>query len=40
VPRIREAYPEQGMPLIVPLDAPVKHQKVLGGVINEYHRAA
>jgi len=27
-------------PVVVPLDAPVQHRKVLGGVINEYHQAA
>ena len=26
--------------IVIPLDAPVQRRKVLGGVINEYHRAA
>jgi Integrase core domain/HTH-like domain len=32
--------PGQDEPVVVPLDAPVQRRKVLGGVINEYHRAA
>ena len=32
--------PDHNGPVVVPLDAPVRHRKVLGGVINEYHRAA
>ncbi|HEU5218191.1 MAG TPA: integrase core domain-containing protein, partial [Gemmatimonadales bacterium] len=27
-------------PVVIPLAAPVQRRKVLGGVINEYHRAA
>ena len=32
--------PDQDGPVVVPLDAPVQRRKVLGGMINEYHRAA
>ena len=32
--------PNQDVPVIVPLGARVQCRKVLGGVINEYHRAA
>jgi putative transposase len=32
--------PDQDKPLIVPLDVPVQRRKILGGVINEYRRAA
>ena len=32
--------PDQDALVIVPLDAPVQRRKILGGVINEYHRAA
>jgi putative transposase len=32
--------PDQDEPIVVPLDRPVQRRKVLGGVINEYHRAA
>jgi transposase InsO family protein len=32
--------PDDDQMVIVPLNAPVERRKVLGGVINEYHRAA
>ena len=32
--------PEHDEPVVVPLTAPVQRRKVLGRVINEYHRAA
>ena len=32
--------PDCDEPAVVPLNAPVRRRKVLGGVINEYHRAA
>jgi transposase InsO family protein len=32
--------PDHDEPIVVPLTAPVQRRKVLGGVINEYHRAA
>ena len=32
--------PDCDEPVVVPFAAPVKRRKVLGGVINEYHRAA
>lgn len=31
--------PDDDKPVVVPLDVPVLRRKVLGGVINEYHRA-
>jgi putative transposase len=32
--------PDQGSQASAPLDLPVQRRKVLGGVINEYYRAA
>jgi hypothetical protein len=32
--------PDQDGPVVVPLEAPVQRRKILGGVTNEYHRAA
>jgi putative transposase len=32
--------PDHDESIVIPLDAPVQRREVLGGVINEYHRAA
>jgi putative transposase len=32
--------PDHNTQVVLPLDAPVQRRKVLGGVINEYYRAA
>jgi transposase InsO family protein len=32
--------PDSGESVVTPLDAPIRRRKVLGGVINEYYRAA
>jgi hypothetical protein len=32
--------PDHDEMTVMPLDAPVQRRKVLGGVINEYYRAA
>ena len=37
---LNQQSPGQNEPVLVPLGAPVRRRKVLGGVINEYHRAA
>ncbi|MCW2877131.1 MAG: integrase [Sphaerisporangium sp.] len=36
----RQRPPHQDEPVSVPMDAQIQRRKVLGGVINEYHRAA
>jgi hypothetical protein len=36
----RQRPPDHNEPVAVPLSTPVQRRKVLGGVINEYHRAA
>ncbi len=32
--------PDSDESVVTPLDAPIRRRKVLGGMINEYHRAA
>jgi hypothetical protein len=32
--------PDHNESVVIPLDAPVQRRKVLGGVVNEYHRVA
>jgi hypothetical protein len=36
----RQRPPDHDVPVVMPLEAPVQRRKVLGGVINEYYRAA
>jgi putative transposase len=36
----RQRPPDSDEPVVKSLDAPIRRRKVLGGVINEYHRAA
>jgi hypothetical protein len=36
----RQRPPDGHEPAVAPVDAPIRRRKVLGGVINEYHRAA
>ena len=36
----RQRPPDHDEPVVAPLTSPVQRRKVLGGVINEYHRAA
>jgi putative transposase len=36
----RQRPPDSDKPVVTPLDTPIRRRKVLGGVINEYHRAA
>ena len=37
---LRSRPPDHDEPVVILLDAPVQRRKVLGGVINEYRRAA
>jgi hypothetical protein len=32
--------PDYDESVVVPMDMPVQRRRILGGVINEYHRAA
>ena len=36
----QQRQPDHDGPVVVPIGAPVQCRKILGGVINEYHRAA
>ena len=36
----RQRPPDQDEPVNAPMDAQIQRRKVLGGVINEYYRAA
>jgi transposase InsO family protein len=36
----RQRPPDSDEPVVTPLDAPIRRRKMLGGVINEYYRAA
>ena len=36
----RQLPPDKDEPTVELLDAPLQRRKILGGVINEYHRAA
>jgi transposase InsO family protein len=37
---LQQRAPDHHTPVVVPPDAPVQRRKILGGVINEYYRAA
>jgi len=37
---LQQRAPGHHTPVVVPPDAPVQRRKILGGVINEYYRAA
>jgi hypothetical protein len=37
---LQQRPPDHHTPVVVPPDAPVQRRKILGGVINEYYRAA